>query len=87
MTAMTALRIGLVTEIVAIDVLRSRAREIAASIASRNPVAVQGTVRAIWDSLDLTRTAAIQSGMLYTHVGNPPLEEWGQRSNQTPTFR
>jgi enoyl-CoA hydratase/carnithine racemase len=70
MTAETALRIGLVTEVVPGDGLRARAREIAASIAQRNPKAIQGTVRAIWESLDMTRTTALQNGMAYTHIGN-----------------
>jgi enoyl-CoA hydratase/carnithine racemase len=69
-TADTALRIGLVSEVVARDDLRARARAIATSIAERNPTAVQGTVRAIWESLDMNRTMAIQNGMAYTHIGN-----------------
>lgn len=71
--AHTALRLGLVTEVLPAGELRARAREIAASIAARNPTAVQGTVRAIWESLDMTRSAALQNGMAYTHIGNPPL--------------
>ncbi|MCU1454187.1 MAG: paaG [Acidimicrobiales bacterium] len=73
-TADTALRLGLVTEVVARDHLRSRARAIADSIARRNPRAVQGTVRAIWESLDMNRTTAIQNGLAYTHIGNHPRE-------------
>jgi E-phenylitaconyl-CoA hydratase len=69
-TAETALRLGLVTEVVPRAALRDRAGEIAASIAARNPRAIQGTVRAIWESLDMTRTTAIQNGMAYTHIGN-----------------
>jgi E-phenylitaconyl-CoA hydratase len=71
-TAATALRLGLVTEVVSGDDLRDRAREIALSIARRNPKAIQGTVRAIWESLDMTRTAAIQNGVSYTLIGNYP---------------
>jgi len=69
-TAETALRIGLVSEVVPRDGLRARAREIAATIAARNPKAVQGTVRAIWESLDMTRTMALQNGLAYTLIGN-----------------
>jgi enoyl-CoA hydratase/carnithine racemase len=69
-TAETALRIGLVSEVVSRDDLRSRAREIAVSIAARNPKSIQGTVRAIWESLDMTRSMALQNGMAYTHIGN-----------------
>jgi E-phenylitaconyl-CoA hydratase len=69
-TAETALRLGLVTEVVGRSDLRSRARAIASAIAARNPRAIQGTVRAIWESLDMTRSAALQNGMAYTHIGN-----------------
>lgn len=72
-TADTALRIGLVSEVVPGDPateLRARARAIAASIAARNPRAIQGTVRAVWESLDMTRTAALQNGLSYTIIGN-----------------
>ncbi|MGH2604070.1 MAG: enoyl-CoA hydratase/isomerase family protein, partial [Dehalococcoidia bacterium] len=88
-SALTALRLGLVTEVVPRAELRSRAREIAASIAARNPLAVQGTVRAIWESIDMTRTMALQNGMAYTHIGNPPLSERRseRRRNDPPTYR
>jgi enoyl-CoA hydratase/carnithine racemase len=69
-TAATALRLGLVTEVVPRSELRPRARQIAASIAARNPRAIQGTVRAIWESLDMTRAAALQNGIAYTNIGN-----------------
>ena len=71
-TAETALRLGLVTEVVARDDLRARARAIATSIAQRNPKAIQGTVRAIWESLDRTRTTALMTGIGYTQIGNAP---------------
>jgi enoyl-CoA hydratase/carnithine racemase len=71
-TAETALRLGLVTEVVARNDLRARARQIAASIAARNPRAIQGTVRAIWESLDMTRSLALQNGLAYTTIGNNP---------------
>lgn len=88
-TAETALRLGLVTEVVPRAELRSRARAVAASIAARNPKAIQGTVRAIWESLDMTRSMALQNGMAYTHIGNPPLGSGaaGPRRNEPPTYR
>ena len=70
-TAETALRLGLVTEVVPREQLRDRAHEVAASIAGRDPIAIQGTVRAIWESLDLNRTTALRHGMSYTQIGNP----------------
>src|ERR1700761_3493667 len=52
MSAQTALRISLVTEITTRDQLWPRAGELAAVIAANSPSAVQGTVRAVWESLD-----------------------------------
>lgn len=86
-TAETALRVGLVTEVVPVADLRTRARDIAASIAARNPKAIQGTVRAIWESLDMTRTMAIQNGMAYTHIGNEPGGGLGPREKRPPSYR
>jgi enoyl-CoA hydratase/carnithine racemase len=76
--AETALRIGLVTEVVARDRLRDRAREIAASIAQRNPKAIQGTIRAIWESMEMPRATALHNGLSYTQIGNE-----GSRSSVT----
>lgn len=70
-TAETALRISLVTEVVPRGELWSRAHEIAAGIARKPTAATQGTVRAIWESLDRPYRAAMQQGLLYTRVGNP----------------
>ena len=70
-TAATALRIGLVTEVVARDALWARAHEIAAGIARKPSAATQGTVRAIWESLDRPYRVAMQQGLIYTRVGNP----------------
>ena len=71
-TAETAMRIGLVTEVVSRDALRERAREIAVSIAQRNPKAIQGTVRAIWESMEMPRSTALHNGLSYTQIGNFP---------------
>lgn len=68
----SALRLGIVSEVVPAADLRTRARAIADGIARRRPVAVQGTVRAIWEALDMTRSTALQNGLSYTHIGNPP---------------
>jgi len=70
-TAETALRIGLVTEVVARDALWLRAQEIAAAIAAKPTAATQGTVRAIWESLDRPYRAAMEQGLIYTRLGNP----------------
>ncbi len=70
-SAKRALEIGLVTEIVSPEGLRRRAHELAASMASKPPAAIQGTVRAIWESLDETRSQAQARGLGYAQLGNP----------------
>jgi enoyl-CoA hydratase/carnithine racemase len=70
-SAETALRIGLVSEVVERAELWTRAHEIAAGIASKPSAATQGTVRAIWESLDRPYRAAMEQGLLYTRLGNP----------------
>jgi len=68
--AATALRSGLVSEVVKAECLWPRAHQIAARVAAKPAVAVQGTVRAIWESLDMSRSIGIQNGVKYTQLGN-----------------
>lgn len=70
-SAYTALRIGLVTEVTPADELWSRAQQMAALIAAKPPAAIQGTVRSIWESLDVHRSSALQMALKYTQLGNP----------------
>ena len=88
-SADTALRLGLVSEVVEPEMLRARARSIADQIAARNPIAIQGTIRAIWESLDMTPSMALRNGLAYTHIGNKlPAERLGApRRNDPPVFR
>jgi enoyl-CoA hydratase/carnithine racemase len=81
-SAETALRIGLVTEVVARGELWSRAHGIAAAIASKPTAATQGTVRAIWESLDRPYRAAMEQGLIYTRLGNPIGKAEAARSPQ-----
>ncbi|MFI6463267.1 enoyl-CoA hydratase/isomerase family protein [Streptomyces sp. NPDC050528] len=71
LSAARALQIGLVSEVLPGEELWARADEIARIIAARPPAAIQGTVRAIWESLDATRTQALRTGLSYTQIGNP----------------
>lgn len=71
LSAETALRIGLVSEVVPPDQLWPRAHQIAATIAAKPPSATQGTVKAIWESLDKPYRAALEQGLIYTRLGNP----------------
>jgi len=70
-TAPRALAMGLVSEVVPKEDLWDRARQLAVTIAAKPPAAVQGTVKAIWDSLDMTLGAAQLNGLSYTQLGNP----------------
>lgn len=79
----TALRIGLVTEITPREHLWARAHEIAAGIAANPPTATQGTVKAIWESLDKPYRAAMDQGLIYTRLGNPIGKS--ELALQTPT--
>jgi enoyl-CoA hydratase/carnithine racemase len=66
----TALRIGLVSEVVSPERLWVRAHEIATGIAAKPPSATQGTVKAIWESLDKPYRAAMEQNLIYTRLGN-----------------
>lgn len=71
MSATRALQIGLLSEVVSRDKLWGRAHELAARIAAKPAAAVQGSVKAIWESLDTGRTQALATGLAYTQIGNP----------------
>lgn len=87
-TADRALQIGLVSEVTPAAGLWDRAHEIAASIARNPPLAVQGTVRAIWESLDEGRTAALGRGLSYPQIGSPAgLKAADRSSTPRPTPR
>jgi enoyl-CoA hydratase/carnithine racemase len=85
-SAGTALRIGLVSEVVPQDRLWARAHTIAATIAAKPPSATQGTVKAIWESLDKPYRAALEQNLIYTRLGNPlGAAELAQRGGPTKT--
>ncbi|CAN5273756.1 enoyl-CoA hydratase/isomerase family protein [soil metagenome] len=86
-TAPTALRLGLISEIVAREALWQRADDIAHVIAARRPEAIQGTVRAIWESLDVAPSVAKRRGMAYTQIGNGDHAPDVTIPRVTPTFR
>src|SRR5262245_20288179 len=70
-TAETALRLGIVSEVTRPEDLWARAHQLAAAIAAKPSVATQGTVRAIWESLDRGRQAALDQGLAFTRLANP----------------
>ena len=42
-----------------------------ATVAALPPVAVQRTVKAFWQSLNLGRDQALSSALMFTQIGNP----------------
>ncbi len=58
-TAQTAMRLGLVSEVVPRDDLQHTADRLAEMIASQPPDAVQGSLRAIWAASDMGRLDAL----------------------------
>ena len=90
-SADTALRIGLVSEVVSRDELWARAHAIGATIAAKPPSATQGPVKAIWESLDKPYRAALEQNLIYTRLGNPlgaaELAEQGAPVKSEPQIR
>ena len=70
-SAYTALRMGLVSEVVPNAELWARAQELAAIIAAKPSAATVGSVKAIWESLDMPRSVALATAMKYCQIGNP----------------
>lgn len=69
--AQSALAMRLVTEVQPLDNLYERARELAEIIADKPSVATQGSVKALWQALDMPRSAALATGLKYCQLGNP----------------
>tara|TARA_R110000803_G_scaffold56917_1_gene114419 strand:- start:28998 stop:29792 length:795 start_codon:yes stop_codon:yes gene_type:complete len=70
-SAHTALRLGLVTEVTPNETLWDRAQALAEIVAAKPPAATAGTVKAIWESLDMPRSVALRTALKYCQVGNP----------------
>jgi enoyl-CoA hydratase/carnithine racemase len=71
MSAERALQVGLVSEVVPCDALLKRAEVLANRLAAKPPLAVQATVKAIWDSMSMSPEAARQVPLLYPQLINP----------------
>jgi enoyl-CoA hydratase/carnithine racemase len=72
MSAERAYQIGLVSEVVPAASLLERAGEVAAAIASQPAVAVEGTVRALWTAMELSRAQALDMADNIIALGNQP---------------
>ncbi|MDN2498741.1 MULTISPECIES: enoyl-CoA hydratase/isomerase family protein [Nocardia] len=84
MSAERAHQIGFVSEVLPRAQLWDRAQALAERIAAKPPAAVQGSIRAIWESRDTGRSNALATGMSYTIIGNPIGQEQVVRS-EVPT--
>jgi len=73
MSAKRAYEIGLVSEVVDDDKIMEAAMWAATAIASANPLAVQGTIRAIWMAREVSKAQAIEMSSLYTRIGIDPV--------------
>ena len=71
MSAERALQVGLVSEVVPRDALFKRAEVLAGRLAAKPPLAVQATVKAVWDSLSMSPEAARHVPLLYPQLINP----------------
>ncbi len=71
LSAKRALEICLVSEVVPRDRLWERAATLARRLAEKPPLAVQGTVKAIWDSLHMSAHGSREIPLHYPQLGNP----------------
>ena len=69
LSAKRAYDIGLVSEVVPLEKLREAADWTARVIASQPPLAIQGTLRAIWTGRELTRSQALSMAYAYVSLG------------------
>ncbi len=70
MSAERAREIGLVSEVVPLAELRERAGWAARVIADAPPLAIQGTMRALWTGLEVSRHQGIELANLFTRIGS-----------------
>lgn len=69
-SAPTAMRMGLVSEVLPIDELWPRAHALAQIVAAKPSAATMGSVKAIWESLDMPRSVALATALKYCQIGN-----------------
>jgi len=69
MSARRAYEVGLVSEVVPKEQLRDAAAWAAGVIASAPPLSLVGTVRSLWNALEVPRRQALEQSYLYLRVG------------------
>jgi enoyl-CoA hydratase/carnithine racemase len=91
LSARRAYEIGLVSEVVPAAELHDAAGRVAEVIAGQPPLAIQGTLRAIWAGLEHSRTQALELAYAYVGLGtNQESIREGQQSfasGQRPQWR
>jgi enoyl-CoA hydratase/carnithine racemase len=70
-SAAKALAISLVSEVHPREALWDRAHVLAKRLADKPPLAVQGTVKAVWDSYSMSIEASRAMPLIYTQLINP----------------
>jgi enoyl-CoA hydratase/carnithine racemase len=84
-SATKALDIGLVTEVTTRPDLWPRAHKLATQLASKAPIAVQGTVKAVWESFEMSAAGTRTIPYAYPLIGNP-MSEQDHRSRPSSSF-
>ena len=69
LSAKRAHEIGLVSEVVPPENLHEAAAWVAERIAEKPPLAIQGTLRALWAARDLPRSQALELGYAFVKMG------------------
>ena len=91
LSAKRAYEIGFVSEVVPDEKLREAADWAASVIAAQPPLAVQGTLRAIWTGQELTRSQALSMAYAFVSLGtNAASIQEGQKafkSKQRPQWK
>ena len=72
LSAQRAYEIGMVSQVVPQDKLRETAAWVAQRIADAPPVAVVGSMRALWAALEMGRQQALSISDILTRLGNEP---------------
>lgn len=70
-SAATAKQIGLVSEVVTRDQLWPRAHALAAQIARKPPIAIQSSLKTIWEAVDVRGGHAAALGLHLVQLANP----------------
>ena len=92
-SAQKAEQIGLVTQVVPAPELAEVTRQLASTIASYSPAAVQASLRAVWASREMPPGQMVELGNLFLNLATSPeslrnsQEVFQKRKPEPPTVR